>query len=367
MQIGAEKAFSLSLLKHWRALMGPLGLYQHATGTEPLLTAGYCTDDNARAVSFLIRLRPLLAEEERKTVETFLERCWRFVVEAEQPSGQYFNFRTAGGEWLSTPESDDMYARLVRMLMLVLVRDISSERRAAAAAMWDRLGRRIARLTAIRGWAEALVGLTETGAFSYAGSLTTELGERLFRQWQQQATKDWPWFEPMMTYANALLPHAVLRLWQSGQTQVENVLHQSARFLLATTMRGDMFVPVGNRGWYRHGAAQPALYDQQPIEAGTMSDFLLDYQRAYPDRVTKEMVAAPYLWFFGHNSRGVTLADPERGTCFDGLHADRMNQNCGAESLLAYLWAEVRIRESLPELADYAFKRRDELLAEIKG
>ena len=42
---------------------------------------------------------------------------------------------------------------------------------------------------------------------------------------------------------------------------------------------------------------------------------------------------------------GVPLVDLATGGCLDGLHADRPNQNMGAESVLSYLLALVEIRQ----------------------
>lgn len=361
-----------SLLSHFRVMVGPYGFYQHATGTEPLLSEGYCTDDNARAVQVLIRLGRLVAPVERLALEALLEPCWRFLCQAERPAGDYINFRTVQGEWLPAGVSDDMYARLIRALVTVLANEFQTQRHAKAGQMLISLmERRVPQLTVVRAWAEVLIALAALPPVWQEQLRVAEVEERLVEKllhsWHEQHKPDWPWFEPAMTYANALLPHGLLCGQKvSAVADRQEVLHGSSSFLLATTVRGDMFMPVGNRGWYQRGAKQPALYDQQPIEAGTMFDFLVDYQSVYPERVTKETVVAPYLWFFGHNSRRAALADPERGTCFDGLHADRVNSNCGAESLLAYLWVEVRLRESSPEITDYAFKRREELLAEIK-
>ena len=50
-----------------------------------------------------------------------------------------------------------------------------------------------------------------------------------------------------------------------------------------------------------------------------------------------------FEWFLGGNDLGMSLYDPETGGCCDGLHPDRVNQNQGAESLLAYLQARLEM------------------------
>jgi hypothetical protein len=42
----------------------------------------------------------------------------------------------------------------------------------------------------------------------------------------------------------------------------------------------------------------------------------------------------------------LSLYDPATGGCRDGLHSDRLNQNEGAESTLAFLLALLEMREA---------------------
>jgi hypothetical protein len=48
-------------------------------------------------------------------------------------------------------------------------------------------------------------------------------------------------------------------------------------------------------------------------------------------------VLAAMAWFEGDNDLGLAMCNPLTGSGFDGLHADRVNQNQGAESTLALL------------------------------
>ena len=50
-----------------------------------------------------------------------------------------------------------------------------------------------------------------------------------------------------------------------------------------------------------------------------------------------DAVLAAAAWFQGANDAGQVMWDPETGGGFDGLHADGVNRNQGAESTLAVL------------------------------
>jgi len=53
---------------------------------------------------------------------------------------------------------------------------------------------------------------------------------------------------------------------------------------------------------------------------------------------------AAFGWFLGDNDPGMPLADPDDGSCRDGLGPDGVNGNMGAESTLAWLVAVERMR-----------------------
>ena len=51
-----------------------------------------------------------------------------------------------------------------------------------------------------------------------------------------------------------------------------------------------------------------------------------------------------FEWFLGRNDLNLSVYDPLTGGCHDGLHADRLNENQGAESTLAFLQALLELR-----------------------
>ncbi|MFH1353747.1 MAG: hypothetical protein ABIH36_00490 [bacterium] len=342
-------------LKHFTRLMGPYGLYQHSSIYQPLLSEGYCTDDNARAVRLLVRLLPLLSSQQQREAKRLLAACWQFVREAQTEPGVYVNFRDAAGSWQpQTSESEDMYARVVSCLVALIIHDKDTGRRQEAARMLDGLVERVERFLAPRAWAEALMALS---ALAYTGQTTPYVSDLqkkgydfLAALWQKNSSPSWPWFEPVMTYANALFPHALLSLASySNLPGREKILEESASFLISSTVRNNIFIPIGSARWYPKGD-RPSTDNQQPIEAGLMFDFLLEYHRFFPSRVLPEVAAAPYLWFFGRNTGQAVMADANAGASYDGLFSHGINKHRGAESMLAYLWCEVLLAEADPNL-----------------
>jgi len=116
----------------------------------------------------------------------------------------------------------------------------------------------------------------------------------------------------------------------------------SLRWLMdvQTDARGH-FAPIGNDGWFvRDGA--PARFDQQPTEAQHMMDALLEVHQLTGDQRWLEDARCCFEWFLGRNDLQQAIADDTTGACRDGLHADGVNQNQGAESTIAWLHAVMK-------------------------
>ena len=65
----------------------------------------------------------------------------------------------------------------------------------------------------------------------------------------------------------------------------------------------------------------------------------LDAHRVTGDGRWAEQARRAFNWFLGENHLQHWLYDPSTGGCRDGLHADRANENQGAESTLSFLLA----------------------------
>ena len=67
--------------------------------------------------------------------------------------------------------------------------------------------------------------------------------------------------------------------------------------------------------------------------------------RADDDAEWKTIATSVFAWFLGSNDLSVALVDPETGSCRDGLHPDRANENRGGESVVCYLLGLAEIRQ----------------------
>jgi uncharacterized protein YyaL (SSP411 family) len=167
--------------------------------------------------------------------------------------------------------------------------------------------------------------------------ICSRLTAKLVRLWHDCATEDWPWFEPTATYDNARLCQALLL---SGQwlpdPEALDIGLKSLRWLasLQKTQAGH-FRPIGSNGFCERGGAR-ADFDQQPVEAQAMVSACLEAFRATQDPAWSKEAKRAFEWFLGRNDLGLPLYDSNSGGCSDGLHEDRVSENQGAESTLAF-------------------------------
>ena len=112
---------------------------------------------------------------------------------------------------------------------------------------------------------------------------------------------------------------------------------------LQTTPAG-CFRPVGSHSF---GATRmpPLPFDQQPLEATAAISACLAAWRVDGEVAWKAEAAQAFAWFFGSNDLLLPLVDLETGSCRDGLHPDRANENRGGESVVSYLLSLAEMRQ----------------------
>jgi hypothetical protein len=331
---------------HLDALSTDLGIWQHARGVEPDRQFGYCTDDVARAI-----IVDVLHSRELgwAAVDASARRSLRFLQEAfDHTSGRFLNFRDAEGVWLDVAASEDCHARALVGLAAVMAEVPGTDLADQARQIFLRALPASLSFGALRPVSAALLAcdaVIEARRPSDAGSAFDLLAARLV-EIVGEPTAEWPWFEPILTYENALVPRALiaagLRLGQPA------LLARGCSVLdwLIDVQAGESggFSPIGNKTWWPRMAGR-SQFDQQPIEAASMVAAAADAYRATGREHYLNAAETAYGWFLGDNDLGVPLAIPASGGCQDGLTPWGRNENQGAESTLMWLTALEQVRE----------------------
>lgn len=339
-------------LEHLKTLTDSTGLFQHACYKFPKFSEGYCSDDNVRGLLVLSQFgaQPTFSAD----AEVMARHCAAFVEYAWNPeAGGFRNFMSFDRRWLDETGSADCYGRTLWMLGTLAASCPWSDIKTWATGFYSRSLDGIVVSDSARGWANALLGIA---AFldAYPGHQASlkagqTLVDRLMACRASSRRDDWNWFEPYLTYDNARLSQALIVAGRHfGDDVIQAGLETLSWLVVEQTSEVDQFRPIGSDGFYKRGKDR-ANFDQQPIEAwATVSATLAAYRHTNDGKWLAEALKA-FRWFLGDNDLSLPLVDTETGACCDGLHPERINQNCGAESTLSYLGALLEMRQAMPE------------------
>jgi glycosyltransferase involved in cell wall biosynthesis len=336
---------SLPLLDttHLSNMTDDTGILQHAIFTVPNSLEGYTTDDNARAlmVTTLLNESALACRSEYAALShRYLAFLW-FAFRGE--TGRFRNFLSYDRKWLEEVGSEDSHGRALWALGTVFCHSQDAGLRGAAGRLFEAAGPVSLTFTSPRAWAFSVLGMQAyldcfPGDRLIQGTRNT-LANLLLDVYERTHSLTWNWFEKSLSYSNARLPQALLVAGsKSDNKRMVEAGCDSLRWLVAEQRRGDVFMPIGSRGFFTEGG-EKASFDQQPVEAcGTISACLQAYRITNEDQWLEEAWRA-FRWFLGKNDLEIALYDATTGGCRDGLHPDRVNENQGAESTLSFLMA----------------------------
>ncbi|MCP4644015.1 MAG: glycosyltransferase [bacterium] len=351
-------------LDHLERMTDDSAMLQHATFSVPNYEEGYTTDDNARSLLLTVYLEDLgdpIASQARRLAAKYLA----FLFHAFCPNNRRFrNFMSYQRAWLEDIGSQDSHGRALWALGTMAGRSQDEGLRGLAGRLFDDALPAVVDFTAPRAWAFTLLGIMEFLRRFYghraAGDIREKLAERLLKMYQDSRDAstpgdEWLWFEDILAYSNAKLPHALMMCgqWMDRSDMVDAGLESLEWLADVQRMGNDHFVPIGCHGFYpRH--SERARFDQQPVEVHASVSAYLEAYRLTGDKKWRKEAQRAFEWFLGRNDLGTPLYNPRTGGCFDGLTPDRVNQNQGAESTLAYLLSRMEM-----DMAEHVIKDPD--------
>jgi glycosyltransferase involved in cell wall biosynthesis len=331
---------------HMIRMTDDTGIFQHALFTIPDYSHGYTTDDNARALLVSILIEEIGTSEKFRLTSRYLA----FLGYAFNEHNKRFrNFMDYQRNWLEDTGSDDSHGRALWALGTVLGHSEVPSFNSIAASLFEQTLPAILTTTSPRAWAFALIGIYEYSqkfaGDSRADQVRNELADRLLTLYQNNRTEEWQWFEKVLSYCNAALPHALLTSGKSIPDQTMITAGLDSLKWLAELQHADAghFVPIGSDGFYQKGE-QRARFDQQPVEAQAMISACLQAFKITGNKFWNKEAHRAFNWFLGRNDLYLPIYDPTTGGCRDGLHPDRVNENQGAESTLAFLQSLLELR-----------------------
>jgi glycosyltransferase involved in cell wall biosynthesis len=328
-------------LDHLKAFTDDTGILQHANYTIPDRTHGYCTDDNARAL-LVAAMGENYLPENGWGLNSLSGHYLGFLLYAfNEKEGRFRNFMSYSRQWVEEIGSEDSHGRALWSLGKAVAFLQNPGHLAMSTTLFNKALRAAEHFLSPRAVAFTLVGvhayLDKFSGDSEVRRVRDVLAVRLFTQFKGNAVDGWPWIENALNYANGKLPHAlVLSGRRMQRPDMVDMGLLALRWLITIQTEDGHFVPIGNDGWFERGGSK-ARFDQQPIEANAMVEACVEAFNATQDAAWLDDAVTCFNWFLGHNDLNLPLYDPKTGGCRDGLMADGINQNEGAESSLAWL------------------------------
>jgi glycosyltransferase involved in cell wall biosynthesis len=319
------------------AMSDGTGILQHAIGVVPDRLHGYCLDDNARAL-MLVNLASGMSESERSqwslTYASFIQHAWN------PERGAFRNFMSYGRDWLEEQGSEDSNGRAVWALGHTVEHAPDPDMRAWAWRWYRDVLPHCGALASPRTIAFTMLGAAAvmrvrpghkpSHAMLAAGS------DMLFRLLGGARRPDWAWFEAVLGYDNPRLCQALIEggMVLARDDYIDAGLETLEWIAAQQTAANGQFRPIGCGSFGKPHNHYP--FDQQPLEAQAAIEAALTAWNATGDARWFAHAKAAWEWFFGANDRGAVLGDLATGRCRDGLTPRGANENCGAESILAF-------------------------------
>lgn len=313
------------------------GMFQHGILSVPDRNHGYCIDDNARALILMTQVKdmePELRDQWTTTYASFLQYAWN------QDKGRFRNFMSFDRRWLEEVGSEDSCGRTIWALG-VTARDAPMEKhRHWARLMFDRSAGALLDTGSPRAQAFLIMGaaamLDAVPGHGTAEKILTNFGHNLLHLLDAARRPDWAWFEAILAYDNARLPQALLLAgkYLNDSKMVAEGLATLQWIVSRQQAPEGHFRAVGTESFGRPHS-HPLPFDQQPLEAQATIDAAATAHAISQEARWLDVANNAYRWYLGQNDLSLPLATPADGGCYDGLTPIGVNENQGAESLLA--------------------------------
>ncbi len=333
-------------LEHLTKLTDDFGIIQFAKLTEPDKSSGYTLDDNARAlIVAALHYNKFRAPSSLKLASIYLN----FLCKAAKPDGYFYNYvnpnRTIDKLRNIRENSEDPSARALHALALVsTTRQIPKRLKEQTLLLFEQSFRKNIAFSSPRAIAFYIKALYYLFSKRKDPKVLVKLRyycEKLMTLYEKSRSPEWEWFEHYLTYSNAILPEALILGYKiTGEKKYLDVSEKTLNFLIKHTFKDNMYIPIGQSGWFpKEGTRQ--YFDQQPEDVTATAEALNVMFQVTKRGYYKELANIAFNWFLGDNILGQVVYDRTTGGCHDGIGEKFINLNQGAESTISYLFARL--------------------------
>jgi len=348
-------------LDHIKKMTTDFGIIQFCKLNQPDIDSGYTLDDNARAMIAMCQHFELSKDE---TDLGYINIYFNFIKHCQQPEGSFINY--VNKQRLFTEQNNstnlaDANGRTIWALgYLISMSSLLPKKLVAEAESTMQLALlNINNIHSTRAMAFTIKGLYYHNIKSELAndkSLIKELANRLVQMYRHESDNEWRWFESYMTYANSILPEALLCAWlATGEAVYNDIAKSSFDFLLSKTFRKNRINVISNKGWLQKKSTtiQHLIGGEQPIDVAYTILALSTFYDTFKDDTYKHKIEIAFNWFLGNNHLHQIIYNPCTGGCYDGLEENYVNLNQGAESTISYLMARLTLETKFKNIHNH--------------
>jgi len=337
-------------LNHVKAMTTEVGMIQFSKINQPDIQSGYTLDDNARA---LVATSMYLQNTSDKSSITDIRKYLTFIISCQQPNGDFLNYMDEDKQFTSQNEEvnlDDSNGRAIWALGYLMSQKskLPKELVSEAEATLQRALNQISAVKSTRAMAFAIKGIFYYQKVAKSPEnieLIKTFANRMVQMYKHESSKSWEWFEGYLTYANSILPEAMLYAWLlTDDSTYKDIAKTSLAFLLSHTFNANGIEVISNRKWFQKGQ-EHGHFGEQPIDVAYTIMTLGIFYDVFQDDEYLQKLQIAFNWFLGNNRLQQIVYNPCTGGCYDGMEETHVNLNQGAESTVSYLMARLTVEK----------------------
>ena len=337
-------------LLHIKQLTNKFGMFQFSKINQPDTTSGYTLDDNARAM--IAVCMHYEATKERADLD-LLNIYIHFIKYCIQPNGSFLNYVDTNKEFTQQnfeTNLEDSNGRAIWALGYIVSQKsiLPIKIYVIAEELLIIASQNIANMYSSRAMAFSIKGLYYFSQVNKSESvidIIETLADRLVQMYEHEAEEKWNWFESYLTYANSILPEAMLLASLIKQKpQYLEIAKESFHFLLSQTFNDREIKVISNKSWLSKGGER-AIFGEQPIDVSYTILAIHTFYENTKDSDFLHKMRIAFNWFLGNNHLNQIIYNPCTGGCYDGLEEHQVNLNQGAESTVSYLMARMTVEK----------------------
>jgi len=344
-------------LLHVHKMTTEFGMLQFAKINEPDFHSGYTIDDNARALIVMVNQYTVSKNiQDLKSIQVYLD----FIQFCQQENGTFLNYVDQDKLFTdqnATSNLEDSIGRTMWSLGYLISKQAQMPETIIVQAL-DIFNKALAttqNIHSTRAMAFIIKGIYYTQNSAYKPQMA-QFAERLAAMFAHEASPDWAWFENQLTYANSVLPEAMLMAGTSlNKLSYQKIAILALEFLIQHTISFDGIHVISNEYW-RNDGESPYQYGtetfsqqggEQAIDVCYTILALQTFHQVFQDPQYIEKMRIAFDWFLGKNHLNQIIYNPSTGGCYDGLEKANINLNQGAESTLSFLLARQAIEATI--------------------